>query len=280
MPQFIKKINTLDIEVTQKCNLDCFHCLRGKSRDIDMTYDILYKVSEQLKDVEIDTIQLMGGEPTLNPQIIYHIHDLFKYSNIACVSNGCKFSQLFCDNFFRCMSKIKQSKQEMNFQISRDSYHCLDLTNDIKIYEEYFKSHGYEKSYYVRIGNLDVINRGKLQPKSRKETYWDFEADNIYIKKYGNALHLDSLYITAMGDITLNCTHSFEFNEKHNWGNISNTDLHSMINFVEYLHLLYFDTYEEAFNYYTEELHTIAIGNSIVFLDFESEMLKRKKNKH
>ena len=58
----MKKIATphLGIELTQRCNLDCSHCFRGESRNVNISREILEKIFDEIKYVE--TLDLSGGE--------------------------------------------------------------------------------------------------------------------------------------------------------------------------------------------------------------------------
>lgn len=50
----------LGIELTQRCNLDCRHCFRGESCNVDISKEILEKVFDEVKMVV--TLDLSGGE--------------------------------------------------------------------------------------------------------------------------------------------------------------------------------------------------------------------------
>lgn len=66
------RINQLIIEVTRRCNLQCAHCLRGDSQDLDSTVP----PEQILKEIaEIGDISFTGGEPTLNPGYVKRIVD-------------------------------------------------------------------------------------------------------------------------------------------------------------------------------------------------------------
>lgn len=58
------------IEITQNCNLKCVHCYNGKSFSTsNMCYNDFENVIDQLEALGIKRIQLIGGEPFLNPDI-------------------------------------------------------------------------------------------------------------------------------------------------------------------------------------------------------------------
>ncbi len=64
-----QRLHTLEIELTQVCNLSCFYCYaesstKGKSLSFEKAREVL----EQAKDYGIKQIVWLGGEPTLNPR--------------------------------------------------------------------------------------------------------------------------------------------------------------------------------------------------------------------
>lgn len=74
------KLDNLCIEVTQRCNLTCQHCMRGSSRNVK----IVKKHIEQLLEcvTYIDCLTLTGGEPTLNLQGIADTLDIVEKNGI------------------------------------------------------------------------------------------------------------------------------------------------------------------------------------------------------
>lgn len=64
-------INDLTVEVTQRCNMKCRHCLRGDTQDVDI---FLSDIDGLLNQTEaIGQLIITGGEPTLNLSAIQHI---------------------------------------------------------------------------------------------------------------------------------------------------------------------------------------------------------------
>lgn len=98
------KINSLVIEVTRRCNMECAHCLRG---DFETFYkfsmddfSILPRIFEGIESV--DSIVIGGGEPTLNSDAIEKIVDYVIENNLDVkglyiVTNGLVYSQKMVD---------------------------------------------------------------------------------------------------------------------------------------------------------------------------------------
>lgn len=59
----ITSINNCIIEVTRRCNMRCYHCLRGDPQDKSMPREYLQKFLSQVR--HISDVTFTGGEPTL-----------------------------------------------------------------------------------------------------------------------------------------------------------------------------------------------------------------------
>ena len=67
------KLNFAWIEITQKCNLKCLHCYTGethKQSDNSILADDWIKIIDQLSDLGCRSIQFIGGEPCVYPELI------------------------------------------------------------------------------------------------------------------------------------------------------------------------------------------------------------------
>lgn len=76
------------ILLTDKCNLKCSMCIRGRQEGIDLDFDIL-KNSSWIDDLNKHDIVLTGGEPTLNSRFV-EIVDFFceKAKTVTVTTNG------------------------------------------------------------------------------------------------------------------------------------------------------------------------------------------------
>ncbi len=74
--------------ITNRCNLNCSICIRGKQYDRDLDYDEFSRVfsSEEYRNMEI---VITGGEPTLHPKFVDIVLMASKYfKNVLVASNG------------------------------------------------------------------------------------------------------------------------------------------------------------------------------------------------
>lgn len=59
----------LGFELTNRCNLDCVHCLRGtEAPRRDLSFDLIRRTLEQGRRLGLDQIAFTGGEPLLHPR--------------------------------------------------------------------------------------------------------------------------------------------------------------------------------------------------------------------
>jgi len=91
----------VSFELTSRCNLNCQHCLRDKSRDKDLDPALVKRVLEEVKTYGINFLSFTGGEPLIHPDF----EEVIRYSveqgfEISLVTNGLclqEFSGLFSD---------------------------------------------------------------------------------------------------------------------------------------------------------------------------------------
>jgi radical SAM protein with 4Fe4S-binding SPASM domain len=61
--------DTILMELTYDCPLNCVHCYLDSRKPIYMNFDFLMKIIGELKNIGIDNVQLTGGEPLIYPKI-------------------------------------------------------------------------------------------------------------------------------------------------------------------------------------------------------------------
>ncbi len=65
-------VNTLAFHVTDRCQLDCKHCLRDPAqRPVDLDFDLFVRALDEVTRVyKTKHVALTGGEPTLHPRFL------------------------------------------------------------------------------------------------------------------------------------------------------------------------------------------------------------------
>lgn len=121
--EFSVEISTLFIEITNFCNLRCKHCYNNSSSEGKkvLSYDQIIKAVDKIRNYQIKTIILSGGEALLHTDI----WDIVKYlksrdMKVLLLSNGTTLNQ-------EIIEKLK--KFDVHLQISLDGANAA--SNDI-----------------------------------------------------------------------------------------------------------------------------------------------------
>ena len=177
----MKNIDTIHIELTDMCNLNCNYCYhmyyKNKSVNVNSTY---MSQLDAIKNSDISSINITGGEPTLEDKL-YDLADIFvKCKNIAVTTNGIK-RLITLDMFNTIIVSIDGYLNEMtlNRNVSKHQYE--------KIIENI--------SYYLDAGKNIQLNI--VITKNNIKQFSDFIKSN----KFGNRL---SYSIVVVSDKTLN----------------------------------------------------------------------------
>ena len=92
-PEFFgNQLNLAWLEITQKCNMKCLHCYEGDnhaSENNPLSVNEWKKVIDQLKNLNVKRIVVIGGEPTLQKDIV----EIMKYlselrTDVTIFTNG------------------------------------------------------------------------------------------------------------------------------------------------------------------------------------------------
>lgn len=245
-------IDTLVLEVTRRCNMQCMHCLRGHSQNVDMTRDMIDKIFEDIESVY--NIVFTGGEPFLNIDIIKYALDVVNKKEIQIHSfflatNGKVFNDeniIVLNNWMEyvclCNYKVKTllphdsilDNDELfgygGVAVSRDEYHePIPYKNYLK-----YKMLAYYTDSKENKESLDYIINEGLAKENQIGTYERPKTD-IYVSgecmqskngfDYEN-LEVDGiLYISAIGEVLGDCDSSYETQSELSVGNINENSL-------------------------------------------------------
>ena len=185
-------IQNLGMIVTNKCNLNCGHCLRGCKNDQDMSQEVIEATLGQL--IGIGNLCLCGGEPTLVPQTIESIFNniiknKIRIEEVSTTINGTNYSPRFLEllDYINDYMMHLTSNGSTAFFISYDHYHLQEIQR-LKKQEEFVENvKKYAESKYFsgfreldpnlklfREGNATLLNPRlsvKLKPMDIVLTY-------------------------------------------------------------------------------------------------------------
>lgn len=139
----------LGIELTQRCNLDCRHCFRGESCNLNISREILEKVFDEVKFVSV--LDLSGGEVFLAYEELKMVLEVAKekkctIENCSLLTNG----TIYDERIYKLLDEYFGDNYQVG--VSDDDFH--------------------DKSIKRIYGNNDkVSNNPDLYPVNAKEVY-------------------------------------------------------------------------------------------------------------
>lgn len=129
-------LDTLNIEITRKCNYKCFHCMNGQAQNISITKEIIDKMFSQIDTCK--NIYLGSGEVLLELDMIqYLINSIDKYKlnveHIQLTTNG----SILDERLIKIIKPFtnKDKKRDCLIRISDDIFH--NKQQSIKAYNFY-----------------------------------------------------------------------------------------------------------------------------------------------
>lgn len=113
-------LSRVHLEVSARCNERCVHCYFPESyRKKVMTRDLFLKILEQCKECNVLSITISGGEPMLNPNLLYFIRECRKNNfSINLLSNLTLLSEEMIQEFERTpLLSVQTSLYSMNAEV-------------------------------------------------------------------------------------------------------------------------------------------------------------------
>lgn len=169
------RIQNLALIITEQCNLNCAHCLRGGCSDKVMSDEVIKKTLDQFDF--IGNLTICGGEPTLALDRIVKIFDYIVENkifvgNVTFTINGTNYSE----DFLRLLGYIepylefdKSSLSPAYFGISFDKFH-LDEVRRLNMEEEWIEN---------------------IKRYSESKHFYDLRRIERKLFREGNAVNLD-----------------------------------------------------------------------------------------
>lgn len=140
----------LNIVLTQKCNLNCPHCMRGDATSKSMTVEVMDSFFQHFSRIE--EICLSGGEISLEPKLIFNLLECLKKYNVDVQSVIFPTNALVVSNellealaalrdyLFECADRYRIHVDKENclrINISYDHFHIEQMQKQGYDFEQY-----------------------------------------------------------------------------------------------------------------------------------------------
>ncbi|MDI6841025.1 MAG: radical SAM protein [bacterium] len=129
----------VEFEVTNRCNLNCVHCMNDESADNELSLDEITHIIDQLLKIGIFTITFSGGEPSLRRDFF----DIIGYAaskgfSIELLTNGTLITKPVVDRlssfaFLRVFVSLFSSKPEVHESITQVRGSFNSTLNGLKL---------------------------------------------------------------------------------------------------------------------------------------------------
>lgn len=233
-------IQNLALNITDNCNLECRHCLRGDSCNNKMSDDVIEATLSQIKGA--GNISINGGEPTLALDRIEKIIDYIIKNNIyveefTTTINGVIYSEELL-YYMEIMNKyIGEDDVLSAFAISFDRYHIEEIKRlglldqfreNVRKYSESKYFYGLRDIYVklFREGRAASLDKKLTVPLKPMDTFITYTDNNRKFDRENGLCNIGPLItIGTNGNIT-ECDASLEHQKTiYNYGNVLNESI-------------------------------------------------------
>ena len=233
-------VQNLAMIITNKCNMNCAHCLRGDKDNTCMSKKVIKATLNQIAG--IGNLSICGGEPTLALDVLEYIFDyVIEHSivvdQVSVTINGTNYSLEFLHllNYINDYVTYLSEYNNTIFAISNDKYH-IDELKKINLYEQYIENvDRYMESFYFyelkEIKDYKVFREGNALNLDESLTKELIKLDMLisYDEKY-KMCHIGPLIAVNPQGIVTEADGSIE-NQKtiYNYGNVLEEPLESIV---------------------------------------------------
>ncbi len=231
-------IQNLGMIITEKCNLNCAHCLRGKCTNKVMSDEVIEATLNQV--VGIGNLAICGGEPTL---ALDRLEKIFSYiiekniyvEQVTLTING----TIYSDELLRLLDYIEEyinyKKVEevlSTFTISWDKFHYDEVKklNMIKEYIENINRYIENKHYYAmqtinkklfREGNAELLNPKITVPLCPMGTIITYAGNDKKFNRENGMCNIGPIVAVNVDGIMTECDSSIKHQRTiYNYGNV------------------------------------------------------------
>lgn len=237
--------------ITNKCNLNCGHCMRGCKNNKSMQQDVIESFFKQV--VFVGNLCLCGGEITLAIETIKKLFDYIEKKNIllrqvTTVINGTNYSEEFLQLLDEINQYIKTSfdnseESSATFTISYDQYHKSEIER-LHFWKQYLENvQRYQQSIHFagmqgldsslklfREGNAELLDTSLTVPLKSLKWFSTYMSKNHSFDKQNGILYVGPLVTVNTDGIITECDSSIEhMRNKYNYGSILSESLEEII---------------------------------------------------
>ncbi len=241
-------LQNLGMIVTEKCNLNCTHCMRGDKTCKSMNNDVIKATLNNVYG--IGNLAICGGEPTMACDVIEKmfnsIVDEKKWiEKVSVVINGSIYSEEFLSllkYINEYINKFSKKKRNILLIVSFDDYHLNEIIrlNMTDLYLENLKKYQESEFFYGLKGiNGKLFNEGAAKDLSNNITenlrpmsiYYTYTNKNKFKNdKENGSLGIGPLITVNPEGIITEANASIESqNTIYNYGNILTESLEEIV---------------------------------------------------
>lgn len=241
-------INNLALVLTEKCNFNCQHCMRGGSHVKDMPVSVMRNTFNQIGVV--NNLTICGGEPLIDYELFKTLVDTIIDSKLILgeytfITNGTlyteEFEQLlialetYIDQYKKLFQYRSNSKAYGSIVISWDDYHADEFNRisatdpeTCKRYVSNFMKLSQSKYFVGYQDATDIFNAGNATKLNCKKI--ELRPVPGYYFEKGSLLYYGPL-LSILTDGTISeCDGEFAWlRENYNYGNINTDELERII---------------------------------------------------
>lgn len=240
-------IQNLGMIITNDCNLNCDHCMRGEKCKKKMSQEV---IEHTFKDVvAVSNLCICGGEPLLALDVLesifnYIIENRILVSQVTLVTNG----TIYSDEFLRIYNEMNDyvsffDKSKMSFHISYDDYHVKELErlNLEKQYIDNYKKYKESKFFggiqpldpklkLFREGNAEKLPESKTVPLRQMGYVLTYVGKFARLDEKNGLCNIGPLVTVNTDGILTECDASLYHQATlYNYGNVLDNTIHDIV---------------------------------------------------
>jgi len=240
--------DTIQFEITRKCNDSCLHCCRGEAQNLDLDKEVIDAFFDNNNIVSIGRLLLSGGEPTLGPDAFTYLVNKIIEKRIEVRSfnfsiNGKTYDQQFVDaliklNDYSLSLKAKKYNIAGTFWISENQFHSKPKQEILDQYQHlpFFVPYRFDR--LMKMKEADILPVGRalengLSPHTLNVSeITERGIEHKEINHQGrDCLWLPYLYISSNGNIQndYGSMYSYDLIDQYSFGNITNQKIEDIV---------------------------------------------------